>query len=74
MRAFSVVVAKGVDHLARRIIDLATEHGVPVRREPPLARALYRAVEVGQAIPEKLFVAVAEVLALVLRGKRRVAP
>lgn len=68
-----LVVAKGADHLARRIIELARDNDVPVRREPPLARALYRAAEVGQVIPETLFVAVAEVLALVMRGKRGIA-
>ena len=71
--AAPVVVAKGVDHVAQRIIAIAKENNVPVRREPPLARALYRAVEVGKVIPESLFIAVAEILALVMRGKRRSA-
>ena len=67
------VVAKGVDHLARRIREAADEHGVPIHRDPPLARSLYRLVDVGEFIPESLFLAVAEVLALVFRpaGARR---
>lgn len=68
------VVAKGADRIAFRIREIAREHGVPVHRDPPLARALYKAVEVGDAIPQALFRAVAEVLALVLRGRRRRAP
>lgn len=66
-----VVVAKGMDHLAARIRDAATEAGVPLVPDPPLARALYRTVEVGQEIPEDLFEAVAAVLAHVYRLARR---
>lgn len=65
------VVAKGQDHLALKIRDVAREAGVHVRQDPPLARALFRQVEVGQAIPEDLFQAVAEVLAHVYRQNRR---
>lgn len=61
------VVAKGADHLARRIIDCARENGVTVRREPPLARSLFSAAEVGQFIPAEAFGAVAEILAHVYR-------
>ena len=69
------VVAKGVEHLARRIREIAAEHGVPIHREPPLAQALYKSVEVNQYIPEELYQAVAEVLALVYRihGRRKAA-
>lgn len=67
-----VVVAKGPDLLAQQIRTIAGEHGVPVVHRPELARALYKAVDVGKAVPEILFVAVAEVLAMVYRtGKRR---
>ncbi len=55
------VVARGQDHLAKRMIDAAREAGVPVMRDVPLARALYL-LEVGEEIPESLFEAVAEVL------------
>jgi flagellar biosynthetic protein FlhB len=59
------VVAKGERLLALRIKEVARKHGVPVLEEPPLARALYAAVPVGQHIPANLFHAVAEVLAWV---------
>ena len=55
------VVARGQEHLAKRMIDAAREAGVPVMRDVPLARALYL-LEVGDEIPESLFEAVAEVL------------
>ncbi len=73
--AAPVVVAKGMDHLAARIRELATEAGVPLVPDPPLARSLHKTVEVGQEIPEELFEAVAAVLAHVYRlaGRRRVA-
>jgi flagellar biosynthesis protein FlhB len=69
------VVAKGKDLLAKRIRELAAEHGVPVIPDPPLARALHRSVEVGHEISEDLFQAVAQVLAYVYRqaGRRQVA-
>jgi flagellar biosynthetic protein FlhB len=65
------VLAKGRGRIAERIRELAAEHGVPLVSDPPLARALYRAVEVGQVIPASLFRAVAEVLALVLKKDGR---
>ncbi|MBC7173548.1 MAG: EscU/YscU/HrcU family type III secretion system export apparatus switch protein, partial [Polyangiaceae bacterium] len=55
------VRAKGVDHLARRMIEAARESGVPVLRDIPLAHALY-ALEVGEQIPEALYEATAAVL------------
>jgi len=57
------VVARGVDHLARRIIRTARRHGVPVVQNPPLARALYRQVKLEEVIPATLYKAVARVLA-----------
>lgn len=56
-----LVVAKGEDDLARRIVAAAREAGVPVMRDVPLARALF-ALEVGDEIPEALYEAVAAVL------------
>ncbi len=56
------VVAKGIDHLALKIREIATEHGVPVFEAPPLARALYSSAEIGDEINEKLYVSVAQVL------------
>lgn len=66
------VVAKGADYLALRIRQIAAEFGIPLVERAPLARALYADVEVGQSIPEKLFQAVAEILAYVyqLAGRR----
>ncbi len=67
------VVAKGVDEMALRIRELAREHGVPLMEDPPLARALFRAVKVGQAIPERFYQAVATVLSHVYRLQGRTA-
>jgi flagellar biosynthetic protein FlhB len=62
-----VVVAKGMRLLAQRIKREANWHGIPIIENPPLAQALYRTVEVGQAIPAKLYAAVAEILAFIYR-------
>ncbi len=64
------VVAKGLDLLAFRIRDLATEHRVPVLEAPPLARALYANTEVDQEVPVALYSAVAQVLAYVMQLKQ----
>ncbi len=66
-----VVVAKGRSHLARRIRELAIESKVPVVEDKPLARALYKSIEIGQEVPASLYKAVAEVLAYVYRLKKR---
>ncbi len=63
--AAPVVVAKGMNLVAERIRELATENRVPLLEAPPLARALYRHGEVGDAIPAALYSAVAEVMAWV---------
>jgi flagellar biosynthetic protein FlhB len=65
------VVARGADLVAAAIRDLAREHGVPVLSNPPLARALYHDVDLGQTIPDRFFAAVAEVLAFVYRTSGR---
>jgi flagellar biosynthetic protein FlhB len=66
------VVAKGADQVAAKIREIAREHRVPLVENVPLARALYP-VELGSAIPEELFKAVAEILAYVygLKGQQR---
>jgi len=69
--AAPMVVAKGKNYLALRIRQRAAEHLVPVIENPPLARALYSSVEVGQEIPPQLYRAVAEVLAYVYRLMHR---
>jgi len=61
------VVAKGRNYLAQRIRQLAVENQVPVVENPPLARSLYKSVDVGQEIPAHLFRAVAEILAYIYR-------
>ena len=66
-----IVVAKGREKLAEKIRELARKHGVPDRENKPLAQALYRTVEVGQAIGPELYRAVAEILAFVYQLKGR---
>lgn len=67
------VVAKGKDHMAARIRELAKEHGVAIFSAPPLARALFRSTELDQEIPENLFVAVAQVLAYIFQLRQAAA-
>ena len=62
-----VVVAKGADYLAEKIREIARAHGVPIIRRPELARTLYSTVKIGAMVPENLYVAVAEILALIYR-------
>ena len=64
------VVAKGADHLAMRIREIAQEHDVPLVENVPVARALLK-LEIGATIPEELFKAVAEILAYVYNLKGR---
>ncbi len=69
--AAPVVVAKGRDRLAMEIKEAARWNEVPMVENPPVAHALYRATSVGQPIPSKLYVAVAEILAFVYRTQTR---
>jgi len=69
--AAPVVVAKAAGATAQRIKDIAAEHGVPVLEDKPLARAIYKATDIGDSIPVELFRAVAEVLAVVYAARRR---
>jgi len=64
------VIAKGVDNLALKIKEIAREYDIMIVENPPLARELYKSVEVGEIIPPKLYKAVAEVLAFVYKAKR----
>ncbi len=66
-----LVLAKGSDHLAAKIKEVAREHHIEIVENKPLARMLYANVEVGQMVPPELYQAVAEVLAFVyqLQGK-----
>jgi flagellar biosynthetic protein FlhB len=67
--AAPLVVAKGMDHIALNMREVANEHNVPIIENPPLARALYAAVEIGQFIPEALYRAVSEVIKYVFKLK-----
>ena len=62
-----VVVAMGVDHLALRIREAATDAGVPLVENPPLARSLYASAELDEVIPREHFEAVAKVIGFVMR-------
>ncbi len=68
-----VVIAKGARLIAERIKDIARMSSVPIIENKPLARTLYKTVEVGQMIPEKLYEAVAKILSYVysLNDERR---
>lgn len=66
-----VVVAKGARLIAEKIREIALQHRVPILQKPELAQVLYKNVNVGEPIPEKLFRAVAEVLAFVYQIDRR---
>ena len=66
------VVAKGVDFLAQKIKLIAKENDVVLIENRPLAKSLYYQTEIGQAIPEQFFKAVAEILAYVYRIKRKI--
>jgi len=72
LMAAPVVVAKGRNLLAQKIKKEARWHGIPIVENPPLAQALYRATDVGQAIPANLYTAVAEILAFIFRTQRMV--
>lgn len=63
------VVAKGVDELAQKIKKVAVENGVPLHEDRELARALYKACDIGDEIPASLFKAVAQILAYVFKLK-----
>ncbi len=64
------VVAKGADLVAAKIREVGEQNHVPVLESPALARAMYHHAEIGTEIPEKLYAAVAEVLAYVFQLRR----
>ena len=66
------VIAKGRGLLAQRIIQLAHLYNVPIEQNRPLARSLFRSVLVGEQIPEALYQAVAEILAIIYRKREEV--
>jgi len=67
-----VIVAKGVDFIALKVINVAKNNEVMTVENRPLARALYAQAEIGDQVPEDLFKAVAEVLAYVYRIQRKI--
>jgi len=66
-----VLVAKGAEQLAEKIREIARAYGVPVIRKPDLARTIYSTVKLGALIPQTLYVAVAEVLAMIYRLRHK---
>lgn len=64
------LVAKGTDLVAHRIRDLAAEHNVPIVENPPVARALYAAVDLDREIPPEHYKAVAEIIGYVMKLKK----
>src|SRR5690606_27889827 len=74
-----ICLAMGVDAVAQRIREVATEHNIPIVEDPPLARALFATAEIDQPIPKEHYEAVAKVIGFVMRlarrrGVRRPAP
>ena len=65
------LLVKGAELIAKEIIRIAEENNVPIVENPPVARALYRMVEMGQQIPPELFKAVAEILLFVYNLKNK---
>lgn len=66
-----VVVAKGTDDIAEKIREIARAHGVPIVRRPDLTRTLFSTVNSGKSIPQELFMAIAEILALIYRLRQQ---
>jgi flagellar biosynthetic protein FlhB len=69
-----IVVAKGKNWLALKIRQIATQHEVPIIENPPLARGLHDAIQVGRAVPPEFYRAMAEILAYVYRIMGRNIP
>ena len=65
------IVAMGADYIAEKIKRLASEHGIPIVENKPLARAIFKTLKIGQMIPRELYTAVAEVLSYVYRLKNK---
>jgi flagellar biosynthetic protein FlhB len=66
-----MLIAKGTELIAKKIIDIAREHGVPVIENPPVARALFKMVDLNQQIPPEMYKAVAEILLFVYNLKNK---
>jgi flagellar biosynthetic protein FlhB len=68
-----ICVAKGIDAVALKIREIATEHSVPIVENPPLARALHATVEIEDPITPEHYKAVAEVISFVMKLRRSAA-
>jgi len=65
-----IVVAKGQDYVALKIIEIAEQNHIPMTENVPLARALYKTVAVNREIPEEYYVILAEIMAWVYSLKK----
>ncbi|NEX46387.1 flagellar type III secretion system protein FlhB [Pseudotabrizicola algicola] len=70
-RTAPVVVAKGVDEIARRIRETAAEHGVPVHSDPPTARSIFATVDIGQPVARDHYRAVAAAIRFAEKMRKR---
>ncbi len=70
-----ILLAKGADHMAQKIMQIGRSYGIPIVQRPEIARAIFASVKPGHPIPEHLYMAVAEVLAMIyrLRQKRKMS-
>lgn len=68
------VIAKGLDHVALRMREIAAEHGIPILERKPLARALYRDVKVGDMVPAELYDVFVQIMAYVYQISNRPKP
>ena len=65
-----MLVAKGTELFAHKIKEIAREHNIPVIENPPVARALFRLVDINRQIPPDLYKAIAEILIFVYKLKK----
>jgi flagellar biosynthesis protein FlhB len=66
-----MVAAKGADQMAQKIMEVARAYGVPIVRRPELARTIFATVQIDEPIPQNLYVAVAEIMAMLYRLRKR---
>ena len=65
------VIAMGGDFIAEKIKEIAKENNIPIVENKPLARAMFKTLQIGQTIPKELYAAVAEILSYVFKLKRK---
>lgn len=66
-----IVVAKGQDYVAFKIIEIAKQNGIPLREDKPLARALFSTVDIGREVPPEFYGVVANIMAWVYQLKNK---